>query len=116
MEKNNKNGKKKLYKKIQDHVVELLDISKILKKLEECEKLKFLLLNLEQLAMFKFIPKSRINCKFSEGQDSDIMHNSFSDITKLKVLYKDKKKLLKFIGNISDSNFLNKQQIIQYDI
>ena len=76
-----KNFKSKLFAKAQDLILDHLDISKIVHKLEEAEKLKFVMLSPKQLAMFEFIPKQALSFNSSNQKESEI--------TKLKNLYDD---------------------------
>lgn len=55
--------KKELYNKIKVVLNELLDISSLIKKLDEFKKLKNLILNEDQVILFNFLSKDHINSK-----------------------------------------------------
>jgi hypothetical protein len=81
----------KLYKKSQNILLDCLDISNIVFKLEEFEKLKMILLNKEQLAMFQFISKDI--CTIDERA------TLYSDISKLKQFVRNKEEMFKMISS-----------------
>jgi hypothetical protein len=78
-----------LYNKALKILISYLDISNIVHKFEEFEKLKLILFNEEQLAMFQFIAKDF--CSLNE------LIEQKSEITRLKNLTKDKENLVKLI-------------------
>jgi hypothetical protein len=80
-----------LYKRLKNILLDCLDISNIVFKLEEFEKLKMILLNKEQLAMFQFISKDI--CTVNE-RDS-----LYSDISKMKQFVNNKEEMFKLIAS-----------------
>lgn len=80
------NIKYQLYTNSKKILTEYLDISNILNRFEEMEKLKLVILNNEQLAMFQFIDK--------ESFTLNDIHLSNSKIHELKNLSKNKEKLI----------------------
>lgn len=78
-----------LYKKSHKSLNEFLDISEIIHKLEEVDKLKLILLNHEQVAMFQFLSKNLCTLHSVEAMKSEL--------NEYKELIKDKEKLLSLI-------------------
>jgi hypothetical protein len=78
-----------LYDKAQDILLNYLDISNIVHRFEEFEKLKLVMLNEEQLAMFHFIAKDF--CSLND------LINQKSEVSRLKNLMKDKEHLVRII-------------------
>jgi hypothetical protein len=78
-----------LFDKASDELMNYLDISNIVHKLEEFEKFKLTLLNTEQLAMFQFISKDV--CSLEDRAKLD------SEITKLKRLSQNKEELVHLV-------------------
>jgi hypothetical protein len=66
------NLKKKLYMKSNFFVEQYMDITYIINKLEELEKLKIVLLNPEQLALFNFLSKELISEDETKIRNHDI--------------------------------------------
>lgn len=96
--KNNELIKKhKLYVKSQNTILEFMDISFIIQKLEEFEKMKLVSFNPEQLALFNFLTKELISLN-KEKADGHI-------INKLKSINKNKENsvdiILKFKEKIA---------------
>lgn len=89
--KGNLKSKFILYSKSHNDLDELLDISIIIKKLDEFEKLKLILLNHEQIAMFQFLAKQLCTLNAHEKQKSELIL--------YKELIKDEEKLLNLILN-----------------
>jgi hypothetical protein len=93
-------NKKSLYEKSMNSLDEYLDICYIIKKLEELEKMKFLLLTYEQMAVFNQISKDF--CSLNETKQSE------SSINRFKEFNKDSAKLsetiLKFKMKIIENN------------
>jgi hypothetical protein len=82
--------KYQLYNKSHDILLDYLDISNIVHRLEEfSEKFKYTMLNREQLAMFQFIAKD-----ICSTEDKGELQN---EIGKLKALAQNKTELLKVI-------------------
>jgi hypothetical protein len=65
--------KYKLYEKSQNAILEFMDISFIIQKLEEFEKMKLITFNSEQLALFNFLTKELISLN-QEKSDRHIMN------------------------------------------
>lgn len=84
-------NKKKLYKKSKFAINQFLDISFIIKKLEEFEKLKIVLLNPEQIALFDFISREIISL------DNERILNH--DMTRMKNFDRNKETLAKVMIN-----------------
>lgn len=96
--KNKKNDlpqiKRKLYDKAKTSLNSLIDISNIIKKLEDFENLKLILLSFDQLALFNFISKENISLNERKLKN----HN----ISNLKYLENDKENLAKIVMNYRD--------------
>jgi hypothetical protein len=89
--------KKDLYEKSKLALYEYLDISFIIHKLEEFEKLKLLLLSIDQLAVFNFISKDFCSMNNNKLEESTI--NRYKEFNKDKIklsetIQKFKKKIL----------------------
>lgn len=82
-------NKKKLYTKSQYAIDQFLDISFIIQKLEEFNKLKIVLLDPQQIALFDFISKEIISL------DDERIENH--DMTRIKKFNRDKEKLAQMI-------------------
>jgi hypothetical protein len=80
-----------LYQKSITSLDEYLDISFIIQKLEEFEKLKLLCLNYEQLAVFNFTAKDY--CSMNDIKQGE------STISKYKEFNKDNEKLVAIVAN-----------------
>ena len=78
--------KKYLYSKTKNIVNEFLDITFLIQKLEEAEKLKFVILSTNQLALFKFISKDFCSLN-KEKIESNYIH-------KYKNLFNSEKQML----------------------
>jgi hypothetical protein len=96
-----------LYDKAQEILISYLDISNIVHKFEEFEKLKLVLFNEEQLAMFHFISKD-----FCSLNDL-IQHKS--EITRLKNLTKDQENMVKIIMGYKEKLLLEKDNLTSVD-
>jgi hypothetical protein len=81
--------KQKLYEKSQNTILEFMDISFIIQKLEEFEKMKLVSFNSEQLALFNFLNKELISLN-QEKSEGYIMN-------KLKNFNKNKENLIEII-------------------
>jgi hypothetical protein len=103
-----------LFKKAHNILDSYLDISNIVHKLEEFEKLKIIILNQEQLAMFQLISNDIISLEEKEERQSEIKQ--------LKNLTKNKEKMVKMIleykNKLGDSNasVLDKKMFSLLDI
>ena len=88
--------KRKLYKKSQDAVSDYFEISYIITKLDELDKLQYVLLTNEQMAMFKFISKDI--CSLNEYKmKNNPVHRSrslFNDEFAMAKMYLDYKDAL----------------------
>ena len=95
--------KKKLYMKSNYYVERFMDITCIINKLEEVEKLKIVILNPEQLALFNFLSKELIS------QDENKVKNH--DITIYKKFCSNKENLanviVRFKEKLSSNGLLN---------
>jgi hypothetical protein len=83
-----------LYYKSCDVLHRVLDITYMIEKMEELERMKLLVLSKEQLALFGFISK----CVFSESKDKE----NFSQLTQLRFLDKDVEYLAKLIHEFKE--------------
>lgn len=96
--KNKKNDlpqiKRKLYDKAKTSLNSLMDISNIIKKLEDFENLKLILLSFDQLALFNFISKENISLNERKLKNHGISN--------LKILENDKENLAKIVLNYRD--------------
>jgi hypothetical protein len=106
LSKKSKN-KYSLYDKSNGILLDYLDISNIVFKLEEFDKFKLIMLNQEQLAMFQFISKEV--CTLQEKLDHD------SELRKLKALAKDKNELLKLLLEYKRKFAGNKESMSSVD-
>jgi hypothetical protein len=97
----------KLYKKSQKILLDCLDISNIVFKLEEFEKLKMILLNKEQLAMFQCISKDI--CTIDERA------TLYSDISKLKQFVRNKEEMFKMIADYKRKLEVEEENISKVD-
>jgi hypothetical protein len=82
-------NKRKLYDKGYKAFEELLDFTYLIKKIDEFEKLKLILLEKHQIALFNFITKELISL------DEEKMKNH--EITKLRSFYKNQDNLSRII-------------------
>ena len=78
-----------LFKKSEIILDEILDVGNIVHKLEEFDKLKMILLNKEQIALFNFIAKDIVSLNFSKMKANKI--------NEMKEFTKDKENLAKII-------------------
>ena len=67
-----------LYKKSKSYVLDVMDITFIIQKIEELEKLKIVLFNPQQLALFNFISK-----EFISLNEDKIKNHKLSNIKSL---------------------------------
>jgi hypothetical protein len=88
--------KKDLYEKSKVALDEYLDISFIIQKLEEFEKLKLLLLSIDQLAVFNFISKDF--CSMNKNKLEESIINRYKELNKDEI--KLSETILKFKKNI----------------
>ncbi len=95
--------KYKFYKKGEDKLDDMLEITYMLKKFEEVEKLKGILLNKPQLSVFHMLSKE-LCCISSEGIKN-------SEYTKIKNLQKHRsglnEEIEKFRNKILDEVIIN---------
>jgi hypothetical protein len=96
--------KKKLYLKSKNYIDQYLDFTFIISKLEELEKLKIVMLNTEQLALFNFVSKELIS------HDQNKVKNH--DISIYKKFCSSKENLANVI--ISFKEKLNKDKILSH--
>jgi hypothetical protein len=92
--------KMKLYNKSNSAVQDFLDITFIIQKLEELEKLKIVMFNSEQLALFNFISKEVISL-----DDEKLKHHN---LTQMKNLGKNKEDLANLIIAFKNKIYSNK--------
>jgi hypothetical protein len=96
--------KKKLYLKSKCYIEQYMDFTFIINKLEELDKLKIVMLNPEQLALFNFISKELIS------QDENKVKNH--DISIYKKFCSSKENLAKAILSFKEK--LNKDKILNH--
>jgi hypothetical protein len=97
-----------LYNKALKILISYLDISNIVHRFEEFEKLKLILFNEEQLAMFEFISKDF--CSLDEIIEQK------SEITRLKNLTKDKENLVKLILGYKEKRTKGSENLSSMDL
>ena len=90
----NLSHKKTLFTKSKNVLEDVMDISHILNKLEEFEKLKIILLNTQQLALFSFISQELISLDKNKLKEHEM--------TNLKMFKKDKENLANIIIEFRD--------------
>jgi hypothetical protein len=88
-----------LYKTHKHIVEEMLDLRRVISKMEEIDKLKMILLNKEQYAMFNFI--SKYTCYAvsveEEGYNKDRGNKSFSKINDMRNFLNDEDNLINIL-------------------
>lgn len=99
------NEKEKLFKKTQNLFYQEIDLIKILKRVHEIEKLKFLTLNKRQLYLFDFISKPLIHLSSEHDQKKIFNMSASHKITNLKNMVENKNsKDLIYYYNITYKN------------
>lgn len=100
--------KKELYKKSQSIVNDYLEITYLIAKLEELEKLKFVVMNNKQLSLFKFIASDICSIDEKKMRNNPIRRNkiTFNDEKKMAYeVFQYKKELDSNLGSIKGMDF-----------